>query len=138
LQWQHEADARRAELDLRLKAHRSDPKRPKLGLDQLCENKLSDDDRLLLIALSLPAASHKLALEVLGELGPTYFGALSVSDAIAILDPANVADWLRYRQLFRPGAPLRKLIDLSDPRGDSGPETLSPSNAGCCPRRLQS
>ncbi len=115
----------RAQLDARLMVHRADAMRPKLGLDRICEEaRLSKEERLVLIAASVPGVSQRVAEQVFADV--TFYGALSIADLCALLEPQNVGDWLTVRRLFRKDAPLRRdgLIVLAEPSGDAGPDTL--------------
>jgi hypothetical protein len=98
----------KAELDARLQAHRADPLRTKLGIDQLTElHRLSDDERLILLAATIPGIGPKVSEDVFRSLTSGY-GSLSVSDAILLLGPTNIIEWLRFRKLFHADAPLRR------------------------------
>lgn len=126
LELEREEERLRAEIDGRLAIHRTDGSRPKLGLDTLCEQgHLNDHERLILLAAAMSGVSQKLADDVLGEL-VSFYGALTVTDIISILEPQSVADWLQYRHIFRPDASLRAngLIVLGAPHGAVGPDTL--------------
>jgi len=98
-----EAEVRSA-LDARLAAHRKDGSAPPLGIDQLCsKHGVCDAGRLVLLALAVPALSPRLAQELVPG---GYCGRATTADLVALLAPANVADWQRGRKLFRPNSPL--------------------------------
>lgn len=96
----------REEIDGRLVTHRKDPGAMQLGLDEMCQEYcLSQEERTILLALSIPAIGRSIAEEVMGDLMSCYAG-VTVEDVIRILDPAGVADWLRFRSLLRPDGKL--------------------------------
>ena len=95
-----------AELESRLDAHRADPTKTTLGIDMLVEQyRLTDEERLLLLTALMPAISQTMADDVLGGVG-SFYGAISVSDLIPILDPKSPGDWIDARRHFMPDAPL--------------------------------
>ena len=92
----------------RMEKHRADPDAPELGLDRLCrEHELGERERLLVLALLVPAVSRALADHVLQEQGG-FCGRLSVADLCFVLAPKTVEDWINARDHFRPDAPLVK------------------------------
>jgi len=96
------------EVSASLELHRADADAPELGLDRLCrEHDLGEQERLLVLALLIPAVSRSVADHVLQEQGG-FCGRLSVADLCFVLDPRTVEDWLNARVLFRPEAPLVK------------------------------
>ena len=80
----------------------------------------------MLLAVAVPGLSQRVSDQVLGNLG-SFYGALSVADCIAVLDPKAPSDWLRHRKLFREGGALRKagLIVLEPPTCAPGPDSLT-------------
>ena len=115
----------RDEIDACLEAHRSSDQ-PELGLDRLCrEFDLSAEERLLVLALAVPAISKELADVVLREQGG-FCGRATVTELCQVLSPRNVADWLRTRAYFRPTAPMLKhgLVFLDSFGRRSAAETL--------------
>ena len=116
----------RDEVDQRLQGNRSRADAPTLGLDVICkEFDLSSEERLILLVALPYGVSQALAEATLQDLSH-HWGSISVADAIAVLDPKNVGDWLRYRALFRPHSPLvsHGLITLGKPGGEAQPSTL--------------
>jgi len=110
---EEEAEARK-EIDTRLQARWRDPDAEELGLDELCEEYgLSQEERTILLVLSVPAIGRSIAEEVLGDLISCY-GCLTVEDVIRSLDPTGVSDWLQFRSLLRPDGKLlqAELISL--------------------------
>ena len=100
-----EAEARDV-IDARLILQRGNPEALELGLDEICQgHQLGHEERLILLALSLPAVAQSVAEEVLGELVSCY-GCLTVEDIIKTLGPSGVGDWLRYRSFLRPDEKL--------------------------------
>jgi len=123
---EQEAKLRR-EIDARLQINRGQRGAHTLGLDEICkEASLGAEERLVLLTALPFGISQTLAESVLQDLVARHWGAASVSDAIAVLDPKSVSDWLRYRALFRPGASLVQsgLIEVNSPGGSVGPDTL--------------
>ena len=117
----------RQEIDARLDLNRRDSGAPTLGLDEVCEEHgLNAEERLALLTALPFGISQSLAESILRDLVARHWGAASVSDAIAVLDPQDIGDWLRYRALFRPGAPLvlSGLIEIEQTIGGVGPDTL--------------
>ena len=116
----------RDEIDARLRVNREQRGAPTLGLDELClEHDLSPEERLILLTCLPLGISQRVAEKVLGEL-LQHWGSIAISDAIGVLDPKNISDWIRYRTLFRPNAPLVQhgLIEVSRHSGEPGPDTL--------------
>lgn len=127
--------ALRQQVDARLAVHRTGPLLPTLGLDKLCKkHELSADERLLLLAFTVPGVSPAMGEAVLCEL-PTFHGRLSVADALTILDCRTVTDWVEQRRWFRAEAALVRdhLIAVESSRGSEGPESL----LGCDVRLTQ-
>ena len=121
----------RGQTDARLEGHRAGPSNPELGIDRLCrEHALTPEERLVLLALCIPCISREVADHVLGSL-PTYYNALSAGNLAQLLGPANIGDWLRLRQLFRPNSTLRRsgLIAVNEGGADAGPQSLMLSEA---------
>lgn len=126
LELRQQEEGLRAEIDARLAVHRADESAPKLGLDKLCgQHSLDERERLLLLAVAVPGVHHRIADEVFGEL-IGGFGPLTISEAITMLDPQGVGDWLSARKLFWPDAKLRKagVVVLDIVRGLAGPQSL--------------
>ncbi len=105
---EQEREAREG-IDERLDTHRRDPVAVQLGLDEICdEYGLSQKERTILLTLSIPGIGRSIAEEILGDFMSCY-GGLTVEDAIRILDPSGVADWLWLRSFLRPeGGLLRE------------------------------
>ena len=116
------------EIDARLAIHRSSDA-PELGLDRMCrEHELGERERLLVLALLVPAVSKALADHVLQEHGG-FCGHLSVADLCFVLNPKTVEDWLNARALFRRDAPLVKhALVIVDTYGSVTAETLMDAN----------
>jgi hypothetical protein len=116
----------RQEIDGRLAAHRQDPGAVQLGLDEMCEEYgLCQEERTILLALSIPAIGRSIAEELLGDIISCY-GSLTVEDVIRILDPNCVSDWLRFRSFLRPDGRLlqENLISLVLSGEPSFPDTF--------------
>ena len=116
----------RQEIDSRLGQSQESTAAPTLGLDSICgEHELIAEERLILLVAFPFGVSQTLAESVLGELAQ-HWGSIAVADAIAVLDPQRLGDWLRYRALFRPDAPLvsNGLIEIERTSGSRGPDTL--------------
>ena len=96
----------REEIDSRLVATRSDPSRPRLGLDRLAEDhRLNADERLILLAAAVPAISQHLSEEILTDFGSIY-GSATIEDLIRVLLPVTARDWIEGRRLLDEKAPL--------------------------------
>jgi len=86
---------------------------------------LSQQERTILLALSIPAIGRSIAEDVLGDVMSCY-GSLTVEDAIRILDPTSISDWLQFRSLLRPDGKLlqENLISLVLSGEPSFPDTF--------------
>jgi len=118
--------ALRNKIDARLDLNRTQRGAPTLGLDVVAtEASLGAEERLILLTALPYGIAQNVAESVLGEFS-RHWGAISVADAIGVLDPKNISDWLRFRRMFRPSAPLVEhgLIEVGKADGSVGPDTL--------------
>ena len=117
----------RQECDARLDLNRTQRGAPPLGLDEICReyDLVQSEERLILLACLPLGVSQYVAEKILGDL-LHHWGSISVADCISVLDPKSTSDWLVYRRLFRPSAPLVQcgLIEVSRHSGEPGPDTL--------------
>jgi hypothetical protein len=98
----------RDEINDRMRVHRQDPARPKLGLDRLTEShRLSPVERMLLVAAAIPAISQTLAEATFQDLG-SFYGALSTEDIVRLQCPGSVREWVAARRMLDADAPLVK------------------------------
>jgi len=122
-----EAEARaRQACDERLDLNRRERGAPTLGLDEICkEHDLSAEERLVLLTCLPLGISQRVAEMILADL-LHHWGSISVADCVSVLDPKNISDWLRFRRLFRPSAPLVQngIIEICKASGEPGPDTL--------------
>ena len=122
--------ALRVEIEARLRVHRQDRARPKLGLDLLTDtHRLSPDERIVLVAAAIPAISQTLAETIFRDMGSMY-GALSTEDLPRLLCPGNVREWVQARLMLDPDSPLVKedlLVIEHDVTGT--PSDLLPTSA---------
>ncbi|RJO66011.1 MAG: hypothetical protein C4523_14290 [Myxococcales bacterium] len=100
-----EATAIRSEIDARLAVHRQS-KTFTLGFDLLCESTgLSDEERKIVLFLTLPAVALQVASDIYAGLG--YFGSsFQIGEVVQLLRPQGVGDWLRCRRMFHVTSPL--------------------------------
>ncbi len=106
----------REAIDARLKSTREDGTRPMLGLDRLCAaHRLDPDERMILLALAVPAISPALSEATFGDLLSAYRG-LNLAEVVRLLDPQDVAGWVNARHHFDPdGALLAAGLILLEP-----------------------
>lgn len=122
----------RRELDQRLEATRTLTDGHRLGLDRLFGEAalracpLDDDDRTVLLALTLLGLSQDLAEQVLAPIHISAFGLVTVSDALRLLDPQDAARALALRRHFRRTGPLLRLglVTLRTSNRTQGPDCL--------------
>ena len=93
-------DEIREAIEARLAVHRADVDQPKLGIDKLVKaHRLSGEERVILVAASLPAISGALAEQTFEPLSLSFRG-ISTNDLVRLLDPQGTADWVKFRHLF--------------------------------------
>ena len=112
-------------LDTRLEHHRKFGTFT-LGLDQVCESyTLSDQDRIALLCMTLPAVSSTMAEDVFGPLD-IYNGSPRVSELMELLTASGTEDYLRLRDMFNIKAPLvrHNLVFLDFPSTVNNPTSL--------------
>lgn len=106
---QEREDEAWSKLQSRLKAHRSDPKAPMLGLEVLRDEGLDDNECILLVSLTLCGISEPLASQVLGSLcgGPLGMTPSELMQLLAPdVSPWGLSDWLNWRRYFRKSGKL--------------------------------
>lgn len=127
--WRGKEEQLRAEIDVRLEAHRRAPV-PRLGIDELCtEHGLSELERLALIVTALCATSSSMASDILDDVC-SGFGSVTVEDLIRLGDPVGVPDWLNGRATFGLSGQLVRgqLVTVSFPGGALTPEDVLRGN----------
>ena len=122
--------ALRGEIDDRLRVHRQELARPRLGLDRLTEShRLSPEERMLLVAAAIPAISQTLAEATFHDLS-SMFGALSTEDLARLQCPVSAREWVRARRMLVADAPLVKEGLLVVEHDETGtPSDLWPTSA---------
>ena len=96
-------------LDARVRAHRADSSKEPLGIDVITQGAgLTDDERMVLLAITALAVSGEIGERITEGLGAGPFSRFEVESAILLLDPKCVADWLKARRYFHRSAPLVK------------------------------
>ena len=99
----------RDRLDARVRAHRADSSKEPLGIDVITQEAgLTDDERMVLLAITALAVSGEIGEQITEGLGAGPFSRFEVESAILLLDPKCVADWLKHRRYFHRSAPLLK------------------------------
>lgn len=119
-----------SKMEARLKVHRRSYKAPKLGLEVLRDEGLSDHECIILMALTVTGISEPLASHVLGSLCSGPLG-MTPSELMQLLAPKSLTDWLDWRCYFHKGSKLvgGGLITVEcDPDAEPG-ELLA---AWCC------
>jgi hypothetical protein len=128
--WTCREKAARKTIRDRLAAHREDPEAAPLGLELLREeHDLSDDEMVILVALTAVAISPHLAEQVLAEMSAAPFG-LQVDDLMSLLLPCclpwGLDQLLGLRRHFKLGG---RLLDAGlirvDIKDDALPADLS-------------
>ena len=93
------------DLDARLDAHRRSDL-PPLGIDVVAErSRLSEDERVVLVAIVLSCVGAPIAESVFGPLFSCFSG-LQVSDLVQLLGATTPSEWIGYRRLVLPDSPL--------------------------------
>ena len=93
------------ELDACLDAHRRS-NLPPLGIDVVAErSRLTDDERVVLMAVTLACVGNPIAESVFGTVFSCFTG-LQVSDAVQLLGAVEPSEWVGHRRMFLPDAPL--------------------------------
>ena len=92
----------KADVDARLERHRATPGPIKLGLDKLTdEHDLHEDERLLLVILTLPAlGGQPLVDAVLNDLATGIYCGLTIEQIVVLFDLQRLRQHLRIRRLF--------------------------------------
>ena len=95
-----EEDRLRRQIDARLAAHRQEGL-PELGLDRLCrEHDLTEHERFVVLMLVPTAVAEPVGDEILAGLSAGSSAWTGAADAVLLLDPVGVDDWVRHRRLF--------------------------------------
>ncbi len=108
-------------------AHRATPVRGPLPINTVCqEADLNEQERFILLALTIPCFGEELAKAVYDPLDRIYYRGLTVEALVALLDPANLKARLDARKLFHSDAPLVNsgLIHIECGHGAVQPEDL--------------
>ena len=121
----------------RLEAHRHSPGAIKLGFDRTAEAfALDRNEELILFALCAPAISLHYAERVLGGLELRYFGGgLMIDDLVTLLDPASLADRIKFRKYFHRNSSLNEhqLISVTFHSGLKTPDEFIEGQAALSP-----
>lgn len=115
----------RSMLNSRLDAHRQKGDF-KLGLDIICkDNRLEENERLILLILLLPAISINLAQDVLNSMH-MFGNSIPIHEIIGFLGAEGCEDWLKYRKYFYVDSPLlrNKFITIRFPSKTYSPADL--------------
>ena len=135
-----EAEIRR-QIDTRLEVHRHDPAFKDLGTDLICsESRLCPPERTLLLGLTASAVGYDFSNEVLGGID-SLFNGITVGDAIQLLNPKCVRDWLQGRAYFYRDSPLvrdgRVVLDDEGKAKDSPKDELMVTEVVAAPQTVE-
>ena len=114
------------ELLERLNKHRMGDA-PPLGIDVVAEeSRLDEDERLVLVAVTLACIGNPVADNIFGGLAACYRGGLQACDAAQLLVGATSepSEWVACRRLFLPTSPLLRDGHLEYDRAPTGVEDL--------------
>ena len=126
----------REDLDDWLTAHR-DSSKPALGIDALCDQSgLSDDERVILLAATVVAIHEGLGKQILEPLGGGMLTRSDIQSTVQLLDPPDVAGWVKARRYFSTKAPLVRdgLITVEYPTRGCPPGDLMSCTVMVSPR----